>query len=216
MQDRDAQEARDQDDAELDSGADRQDDDRHDAAPERDSAERDDDGDEDGEGFDALPAKTKAELRRLRKENQRLRKSTTATKTERDQAKAIVDAITKALGGDSKAAEDPEALAARLTEKDRELRTMRTERAAERAIRKHGGDVDALLDSRSFAEKLAKLDPSDKDFDDDLDDLVTSALESNPRYRQRKVSGAGEHGGKAAKGRPKNLREAFARRAASR
>ena len=112
------------------------------------------------------------------------------TETEQRRQEQL-DAIAKALGlAPDDAPPDPEELTRQLadvqqqtTAREAELRTLRTERAAERAARQHGADVDALLDSRAFADKLGKLDPSDEGFADAVSDLVKTAVEDNPKYK---------------------------------
>lgn len=104
---------------------------------------------------------------------------------------AQMDAIAKALGlKEDDSPPDPEQLTKQLTaaqeqaaQRETELRTLRVERAAERAAREHGADVDTLLDSRSFASKLADLDPTADDFAATVSDLVKTTVDSNPKYR---------------------------------
>lgn len=104
--------------------------------------------------------------------------------------------------------DDPKTVAERAqaaaAEKDAELRTLRIERAAERAARKAEVDPDALLDSRSFATAVAKLDPADAAFNDDLAELIKKTAESNPHIKIAKekagpsstdMSDGGEGGG---------------------
>lgn len=107
---------------------------------------------------------------------------------ENAQLKQTLEALRKALDPDGAAQEeDPGELAEKATRerdaKDAELRQLRLEQAAEKAGRTAGADVDALLDSRGFATKLHKLDPTGDDFDDELKSLVTKALEDNPRLK---------------------------------
>lgn len=104
---------------------------------------------------------------------------------------AQMDAIAKALG--LKEADKPPSvddLTEQLTaaqqqaqERDAALRQLTVERAAERAAREHGADVDTLLDSRSFASKLSDLDPTADDFAAAVSDLVKTTVDSNPKYR---------------------------------
>lgn len=102
-----------------------------------------------------------------------------------------MDAIAKALGlKEDDSPPDPEQLTQQLTAaqeqaqaREAELRTLRVERAAEKAARTHGADVDTLLDSRSFAQKLADLDPTADDFAATVSDLVKTTVDSNPKYR---------------------------------
>lgn len=178
-----------------------------------DSDDDDSDDDQGDDGFDALPEKTKAELRRLRRADQENRVTNKRTAKERDDARALADRITKAIKGDD-AETDPEELTRLLTEKDDRIRQLDTEKAADRAIRKHNGDHDALLDSRTFTDALYKLDPTDDGFTGALEALVKDTVASSDRYRASKPkagSGSGEHGGGGGQGRPKNLRDAYSR-----
>ncbi|WP_053619627.1 hypothetical protein [Nocardiopsis sp. NRRL B-16309] len=141
-----------------------------------------------------------AYVKKLREENAENRvkaKEAVEARTAAEQRQqAQMDAIAKALGlKDDDAPPDPEKLTAQLTEtaKERdatqaELRTMRVERAAEKAAREHGADVDTLLDSRSFANKLAGLDPTDSGFSEAVSDLVRATVDSNPKYKAAQVA----------------------------
>lgn len=190
------------------------------AEDENDDGENDDAAGQDpDDGFDALPEKTKAELRRLRRLDQDHRATNKRTAKERDDARALADRITKAVKGDDGDA-DPDELTRLLSEKDERIRQLDTERAADKAIRTHKGDHETLLDSRSFTDALYKLDPADDDFTAALDALVKDTVASSDRYkaaqtRTRNGSGSGEHGGTGPQGRPKDLRDAYARRRTS-
>ncbi|WP_420032240.1 hypothetical protein ACN2WE_05100 [Streptomyces sp. cg28] len=62
-----------------------------------------------------------------------------------------------------------------------ETRQMQVELAVYRTAARHGGDPDALLDSRTFAKVVAKLDPSAGDFDDAVGKAVKAAVEGNAK-----------------------------------
>lgn len=138
----------------------------------------------------ANPETARKEIEKLRRENASSR--TNAKQQAAQEAEsALAQKIGKALGlvQDDKppSAED---LTKQLTEaaKERdatqaELRTLRVERAAERAAREHGADVDTLLDSRAFANKLGDLDPTADDFATSVSDLVKKTVDSNPKYK---------------------------------
>lgn len=110
-----------------------------------------------------------------------------AAAKERDEAKATLDALRKALDPNAKDDEDPSAVATRaITERDQtvgELRAERLERAAEKAARRLKVDEVALLDSRGFVTALAKLDPKGDGFAEDLEAAVNAAVGSNPRLK---------------------------------
>lgn len=138
----------------------------------------------------ADPETARKEIEKLRREN-----ASSRTTAKQQAAKDAVDELTGKLGralGYVKDDQPPtaEELTKQLTEaaKERdatqsELQQLRVERAAERAAREHGADVDTLLDSRSFATKLGDLDPAADDFAATVSDLVKQTVDSNPKYR---------------------------------
>lgn len=115
----------------------------------------------------------------------------TAAQQAQREREDFLDRIAKAAGWKSDdAPPDPDELAKQLTAaqeatsaREAELRTLRVERAAEKAAREHGADVDTLLDSRSFANKLSDLDPTADDFAATVSDLVKTTVDSNPKYK---------------------------------
>lgn len=185
-----------------------------------DRDDTDDDGDEgdDEVEFDALPKRTQREIKKLRREGQRKADEARTARQERDAARDTAQKISKLVNGESDDDADPDKLTERVTSLTDENRVLRVERAAERAVRKHDGDVDAVLDSRSFADELSKLDDTSDTFSDDLDGLVKKTVASSERYKAasskppRGGSGSGEHGGRKTDERPKSLRDAYGRR----
>ncbi|MDX3127285.1 hypothetical protein [Streptomyces scabiei] len=82
----------------------------------------------------------------------------------------------------------PEQLAQQLEEARGETKASRDQArqtAVELAVYKsaaaHGGDPDALLDSRGFANAIAKLDPASADFGDAIGKAVKTAVDANPK-----------------------------------
>ena len=82
----------------------------------------------------------------------------------------------------------PEQLAKQLEEaqtrtkaSDDRARQTQVELAVYKAAGQHGGDPDALLDSRGFASAIAKLDPSSTTFAADVEKAVTEAVAANPK-----------------------------------
>ena len=82
----------------------------------------------------------------------------------------------------------PEELAKQLEEARGETKASRdqarqtqVELAVYRSAGKHGGDPDALLDSRGFARAIADLDPSSASFAADMEKAVKDAVEANPK-----------------------------------
>jgi len=55
------------------------------------------------------------------------------------------------------------------------------ELAVYKTASKHGGDPDALLDSRGFAQAIAKLDPASDSFGADVEKAIKAAVEANPK-----------------------------------
>ena len=123
-----------------------------------------------------------------------------------------LDAIAKALGlkGDDKPT-DPAKLAEDLATEREQGQQARTELAVFRAAGKHGADPDKLLDSRAFAAKLAKVDPTDSK---KINDLIKAAVEDNPSYKTAApppASGA-PMGGKPPGKKPSSIEAAVAAR----
>ncbi|MFE9286707.1 hypothetical protein [Streptomyces olivaceus] len=82
----------------------------------------------------------------------------------------------------------PEELAQQLEEEqtrtkasDDRARQTQVELAVYKTAGKHGGDPDALLDSRSFANAIAKLDPTAADFDAKVGEAVKAAVDGNAK-----------------------------------
>jgi hypothetical protein len=95
---------------------------------------------------------------------------------------ATLDAVATALGlKPDTEPPDPGKLAADLAAAQSESRQRAVELAVHRAAGKHGGDPEALLDSRSFATRVGELDPSAGDFTDKVTEAVKTAVEANPK-----------------------------------
>ncbi|MEE4419525.1 hypothetical protein [Streptomyces bugieae] len=62
-----------------------------------------------------------------------------------------------------------------------QARQTQVELAVYKTAGQHGGDPDALLDSRSFASAIAKLDPEADGFAGEVEKAVTAAVEANPK-----------------------------------
>ncbi|MDX2800090.1 hypothetical protein [Streptomyces scabiei] len=108
----------------------------------------------------------------------------------KDDQDAFMKRVAAAFGLDT--AEEkpptPEQLAQQLEEARGETKASRDQArqtAVELAVYKsaatHGGDPDALLDSRGFAQAIAKLDPSAQDFGDAIGKAVKAAVDANPK-----------------------------------
>lgn len=82
----------------------------------------------------------------------------------------------------------PEQLAQQLEEARGETKASRdqarqtaVELAVYKSAAQHGGDPDALLDSRGFAQAIAKLDPAAADFGEAIGKAVKQAVDANPK-----------------------------------
>jgi hypothetical protein len=148
-------------------------------------------------------------------------------KTAKAEAKAAKDrlaAVLKALGRneDGTEATDPEAAATALTSRAEtaEAAAWRAgvQLAVHRRAGKHGADAEALLDSMRFADSLDDLvdaDPTTAEFLTAIDNKIKAAVAADPKLRATPTGGrvgavSGGSGG-GSEGRPKSLREAYAR-----
>ena len=113
-----------------------------------------------------------------------------AEKKSADDQAAFMKKVAAAFGIETDEAKPPtpEELAKQLAEeqgrtKESDARARRTqvELAVYKTAGRHGGDPDALLDSRSFANAIAKLDPSADGFDEAVGKAVKTAVESNKK-----------------------------------
>ncbi|MEU4066551.1 hypothetical protein AB0F25_29930 [Streptomyces wedmorensis] len=146
---------------------------------------------------------------------------------ERDELRAALDAVTRALnpnGGENE--QDPAALAAAVAERDRllaehaaELRTARVELAVARVAADEGARADRLLNSRSFLASVAELDPLDNGFADKLTAAIKAAVDADPdlyRANPTPPRGGGEFNGPpAGERRATSLHDAVAARMTS-
>ncbi|HEX8631139.1 MAG TPA: hypothetical protein VF755_23520, partial [Catenuloplanes sp.] len=144
-------------------------------------------------------------------------------RAEKKAADDRVAAILKAAGLTADGKEDPETQLAALKDRAEQAETRAQQLATRDAVRsgaaKHAGDAEALLDSQKFLSKLGDLDSTAADFSDKVADLVKAEVKANPKVAATATPGQGpgrrgaDHsGGTGNEGRPKNLREAFARR----
>lgn len=128
------------------------------------------------------PDAAKAEIERLRRENASSRTNAKAQAAE-DARNEVTQSIAKALGLVQDEAPDPAKLAEQVNAASNEARTLKVTNATILAAVKAGADVEALMDSRSFLEKVGGLDPSAADFTSSVHDAITAALEANPRFK---------------------------------
>lgn len=81
---------------------------------------------------------------------------------------------------------------AEIEKRDAQLRELTVRDAVRERAEKHGAKASALLDSVSFRERIADLDPTAKTFGANLDDAIKAAVKDNPLYA---VQTAGQSGG---------------------
>ncbi|WP_405659744.1 hypothetical protein [Streptomyces sp. RK9] len=141
---------------------------------------------------------------------------------ERDQLRAALDAVNKALNpGAEQGGQDPAALAASVADRDKQLgqaaadlRAAQVELAAYRAAAAQGARADRLLNSRSFADTLAALDPADATFGDQLAATIKTAVDTDPDLYRAVVTpargGAEFNGAPAGERRAASLHDAVA------
>ncbi|MEV5854645.1 MULTISPECIES: hypothetical protein [Streptomyces] len=107
-----------------------------------------------------------------------------------DEQTAFMKKVAAAFGLETDEAKPPtpEELAQQLDEARGETKESRAqarqtqvELAVYKTAGKHGGDPDALLDSRSFANAIAKLDPADTGFDEAVGKAVKTAVDTNSK-----------------------------------
>ncbi|HEY9409334.1 MAG TPA: hypothetical protein VIQ30_22625 [Pseudonocardia sp.] len=142
---------------------------------------------------------------------------TTAKQQAAEEARQqMAQEIGKALGlvkGDDKP--DPAKLAADLAEQQTAARQASVELAVFKSAVPAGADPAALLDSRDFLAKIAKLDPSTDGFDKALTAAVTAAVKENPqkfKATQAAAASGAEFTGGSGEGanKPKTLGSAIA------
>lgn len=118
-----------------------------------------------------------------------------AEKKAADEQAAFMKKVAVAFGLDTgeEKPPTPEQLAQQLEEARGETKASRdqarqtqVELAVYRSAAKHGGDPDALLDSRGFATAIAKLDPTAGTFSADMEKAVKEAVEANPKLAVQK------------------------------
>lgn len=144
-------------------------------------------GKADGKADDAAALKARA-----RQWETRAKQNKSELDKLRAEQAALIDNIATALGLKPKADDDPKAVAEQLTSEltatRDELRQSRVELAVYRAAARHGGDPDALLDSRAFLRAVAGLDPDDEGFADAVADAIKAAVKANPKLAAQKAS----------------------------
>lgn len=130
----------------------------------------------------------------------------------------IAQQIGKALGlVQDDGPPDPAKLTEQVADLSGQLRAARSELAAYRAAGTEGANASRLLNSRSFVEKLAALDPTAEGFADQLKKAITDEVATDPDlYRAAPAGpargGAEFHGAPAGDRKPATLTDAIAAR----
>lgn len=131
------------------------------------------------------PEALRAEIARLRRENGASR--TNAKQQAAEEARTeLAQQIGKALGLVEDEPVDPNALTEQLTASQQAARQAQVELAVFRAAAATEADPSALLDSRSFLEKVAEIDPSDADA---FQQAITEVIAANPRLGKAPTPG---------------------------
>ncbi|MFJ3537049.1 hypothetical protein ACIPQA_16450 [Streptomyces sp. NPDC090109] len=94
-----------------------------------------------------------------------------------------------------------QAAQAEIEKRDAKLRELTIRDAVRDRADTHGAKAAALLDSVSFRQKIADLDPADKTFGANLDDAIKAAIKDNPAFA---VQTAGRSGGDLSGGTGEN------------
>lgn len=127
-------------------------------------------------------------IKELRRENAKRRTHNNAAVQQAQQQaqQDVVQQIGKALGiiDDGETTPDAQQLTQQLTEQTQAAKQAQLELAVYKAASSHGADADALLDSRSFLEKVADLDPTNTD---ELNAAIKDVVENNPRLQTGQV-----------------------------
>ncbi|WP_411095982.1 hypothetical protein [Streptomyces sp. 020-2-3H-GM] len=142
----------------------------------------------------------------------------------KDDQDTLMKRVAKAFGLETDEAKPPtpEELAQQLEEaqtrtkaSDDRARQREVELAVYKTAGKHGGDPDALLDSRNFAHAIEKLDPTADGFDEAVAKAVKTAVDSNsklaakaPQPKEPEPTSAGGAPMDGAGGSKKQLGEA--------
>lgn len=121
----------------------------------------------------------KAEARKWEERAKENKKALEQANTGQTATAQQLDQIAQLLGLKKGETADPAKLAEQLSGKDTELRQSRVELAVHRMAGKHGANPDALLDSRSFLTSVKDLDPSGKNFAQDLESAIKDAVKAN-------------------------------------
>lgn len=133
--------------------------------------------------IDQLPAWAQDEIRQARQEAGRYRTELRSTQEQAGQRDQLLQQVAKALGLQTDGQPDP----AKLTDEVKAAQAAASQKAVELAVYRNAGKVgangDALLDSRTFMDSVAGLDPNAADFSTKVEQAIKDAVSSNPRLK---------------------------------
>jgi hypothetical protein len=115
-------------------------------------------------------------------------------KAEAKETKRQLAEVLKAMGLGDDGKPDPAKLSSELSAAQKRAKATAIENLVLRRAGKAGADGDALLDSRSFLDSLAAIDPDSSAAGDDVEAAITAALKANKRLAA-KASTASSSGG---------------------
>lgn len=146
-----------------------------------------DDKAKDGD-IESFPPEAQAMIRDLRRESGNYRSAKKAAEEASEEARtALIQDLGKALGlvdsDDGDKAPSPEDLTAQISAERDAHQATKVELAVYRTATAHSADPDALLDSRAFLAKVAKLNPSEEGFKDKVGDAIKAAVDDNPKLK---------------------------------
>lgn len=90
-----------------------------------------------------------------------------------------LDELVKLITGQEDDGADPDKLKGALTAAQRETRVTKVENAVLKRAGKHEANATLLVDSRTFMDSVADLDPAADDFTSKLDDAIKKAVADN-------------------------------------
>lgn len=149
--------------------------------------------------IETLPKWAQDHIREIRDEAAGNRTKRTAAEAQMtDLQRKVAVAFGIDVDGDGKP--DPDKLAADLTAAQDIARMRSVELAVYRAAGDKNAEPAALLDSRTFLDSVADLDPSAQDFQTRLGDKITAAIQNNPRLAAGGSNTGGRPGGGIGQG----------------
>lgn len=122
--------------------------------------------------------------------------------TQKKDNKAKLDAVLEVLGIEKGKDVDPAQLAKDLEAARSGETSLKVENAILRLAGKHSAHADKLTDSRSFMNKVSKLDTSADDFTTQVESAIKDAIKADPTFKIDRAPDAS--GGEIGGGKPRN------------